>query len=154
MVDAGVTIRVAGDVVTPDWKSASDHVTFHGAVPVRSARMEAEPPGATVVLPLTCAVGLLMTVTFCNALDVQLPGTDTDTLKGPVAGAVKVICAVPWPEVMVPPESVHAYPVAPVAETEATFPTDEAQTEDASVSDGEGQEPTPVKVIVPGRAMP
>ena len=37
VVVVGLTLRVAGLAATPVWVTASDHVTLHGPVPVRSA---------------------------------------------------------------------------------------------------------------------
>ena len=41
----------------------SDHVTFHGAVPVNVAVIVAEPPAQIAPPPLTAAVGSVLTVT-------------------------------------------------------------------------------------------
>ena len=60
-----------------------------------------------VVVPLTCAVGPVLTLTLREALDTQLPVTATETLNGPETGAVKVICDVPAPDVIVPADSVQ-----------------------------------------------
>ena len=107
VVADGVTVRWAGEEATGDCTTASDQVTLQGGVPVRSAWMEAEPPDAMVVLPLTCAVGPVLTFTLREAFAAQLPVTATETLNGPDDGAVKVICDVLWPAVIAPAESVQ-----------------------------------------------
>ncbi len=63
VVLAGVTFRVAGDVLTFGWVTPSDHVTLQGAVPVREADIVAGVPEQTVWLPETWAVGFEATVT-------------------------------------------------------------------------------------------
>ena len=58
-MEAGLTERVAGLVVTPFCVNPSDQVKFHGLVPVSAAEIVAEPPVQMLVLPLTAAVGAM-----------------------------------------------------------------------------------------------
>jgi hypothetical protein len=75
-VDVGDADRDTGLVAIPFWINPSDHTTFHGPDPVRTAcKVVAVPPGQIVVLPLTTAVGRGFTVT--NALPLKSPGCDT-----------------------------------------------------------------------------
>ena len=67
----GLTLRVAGLVATPFWVTLSDHVTFHGPVPVKAAEMVFEPPLQIVAEPLATEVGRALTIT--TALPVRLP---------------------------------------------------------------------------------
>ena len=67
----GLTLRVAGLVATPFWVTLSDHVTFHGPVPVKAAEMVVELPLQIVAVPLTAEVGRALTVT--TALPVRSP---------------------------------------------------------------------------------
>ena len=59
----GLTLRVAGLLATPFCTTASDHVTFHGPVPVSAAWIVVELPLQTVALPLATEVGRALTVT-------------------------------------------------------------------------------------------
>ena len=71
VVEAGLTARVAGLAPIPDCVTPSDHVTVHGAVPVRAAWIVADEPAQTDVDPLTAAVGRAFTVTVTAALLVE-----------------------------------------------------------------------------------
>src|SRR6185369_10709878 len=62
VVALGLTLRVAGLAATPLCNTPSDHVTFHGPVPVNTALIVAEPPLQRVVEPLTTEVGRVLTV--------------------------------------------------------------------------------------------
>ena len=59
-------------VVTPLVVKPSDHVTFHGLVPVSVAVTVAGWFEQIVALPLTVAVGLALTVTIALPEDVPL----------------------------------------------------------------------------------
>ena len=48
---------MAGLALNPICVTPSDHVTFHGPVPVNAAEMLAEAPLQITALPLTAAVG-------------------------------------------------------------------------------------------------
>jgi hypothetical protein len=63
VVEPGETTRRDGLTVSPFSTKPSDHVTFQGPVPVRSARSSADCPAQIVVEPLTVAVGGVITVT-------------------------------------------------------------------------------------------
>ena len=56
VVTLGFTIRVTGLVVTRSWVNPSDHVTFHGPIPVRSAEICTDWPEQMVPPPVTVAV--------------------------------------------------------------------------------------------------
>jgi hypothetical protein len=62
VVTAGLTLRVAKLVATPVCVTPSDHVTFHGPVPVNTAVIIAELPLQITVEPLTTEVGRGFTV--------------------------------------------------------------------------------------------
>jgi len=62
VVADGVTLRVAGLLVTPVCVTASDHVMFHGPVPVSVAVSVVELPAQMVAVPVTVAVGNALTV--------------------------------------------------------------------------------------------
>ena len=113
MVLDGLTLRVAGLVATPFCVTLSDHVTFHGPVPVKAAEIVLEPPAHTVPPPDTVAVGLGFTVAFVvPAGDVQL-FTLTVTEYVPVAAVVALVIDGFWAELLNELGPVHAY-VAPV----------------------------------------
>jgi hypothetical protein len=62
-VTEGLTLREAGLAATPFCTNPSDHVTFHGPVPVKAAEMAAVSPLQIGVVPLTTEVGRASTVT-------------------------------------------------------------------------------------------
>src|SRR6266571_2945992 len=71
VVAAGETLRVVVDVAMPFCVTPSDHVTDHGAVPVRLAWIVWGADGQPLALPLTVAVGRARRVTTVAA-DVPL----------------------------------------------------------------------------------
>jgi hypothetical protein len=64
VVEAGLTVRVAGLLSISVWVNPSDQVTAQGRVPVSAAEIVVEPPGQIVASPLTVAVGSAFTRTF------------------------------------------------------------------------------------------
>ena len=79
IVTAGLTEREAGLEATPAWFVPSDHVRFHGAVPVNAAWITADWPAQIVTLPLTVAFGrgLTVMVALPDEVPVQLK-SETD----------------------------------------------------------------------------
>ena len=72
MVEPGLTLRVAGLAATPFCVKLSDHVMFHGPVPVSAAWMVVEPPLQIVAEPLATDVGRAFTVKVA-AVEVAVP---------------------------------------------------------------------------------
>jgi hypothetical protein len=80
VVEAGLTLRDAGDAATPLCVTPSDQITVHGPVPVSAAWIVVEAPWQIVAAPETVAVGRVLTVaTVVAAVEVQ-PSTVTVTL--------------------------------------------------------------------------
>ena len=72
VVLVGLTTRAAGLALVV-WLYPSDQVTFHGAVPVSAAWIVAALPLQMFVLPLTTAVGRVMTVSFAGGALATAP---------------------------------------------------------------------------------
>jgi hypothetical protein len=71
VVEAGLTLRDAGDAATPLCVTPSDQITVHGPVPVSAAWIVVEAPRQIAAVPETVAVGFGVTVT--TALPEEVP---------------------------------------------------------------------------------
>jgi hypothetical protein len=79
VVVVGVTTCAAGLALVV-CSNPSDHLTFHGAEPVSTAWIVAALPLQTVALPLTTAVGRVMTVSIAGPLVTAPPRLLTTTV--------------------------------------------------------------------------
>jgi hypothetical protein len=71
VLEAGLTLRVAGEAATFDCVTPSDQITVHGPSPVSAAWMFVELPAQICAVPETAAVGFGLTVTA--ALPDEVP---------------------------------------------------------------------------------
>ena len=117
IIDAGLTVRLAGLVVTLFCVTLSDQITVHGPVPVNAAWIVADCPAQIAVLPLTVAVGSGLTVkpTLDDVTgELHAPLTTQskpDAADAASAAARLLICNVTF----VTPLYVEPFPEAPLA---------------------------------------
>jgi hypothetical protein len=108
VVEAGVTLRVAGELPALLGPGKSDHCKVHEGVPVRSTESVADEPALIVALPLTVAVGVAMETGRVPAASApQALVTTTDSVTVPTVPAVKDNVEVVSPETIAPPCTVH-----------------------------------------------
>jgi hypothetical protein len=108
IVVPGETDRAAGLTVRPFWTAPSDQVTFQGEAPVSAAWMFVLAPAQIVAVPETVAVGTAdAVIPFVDEALHPPIVTVTPSVIGPGAAALKLMFAVPAPELMVPFVSVQ-----------------------------------------------
>jgi hypothetical protein len=74
VLEAGLTLRVAGEAATLDCVTPSDQMTVHGPSPVSAAWIVVEAPMQIAAVPETAAVGFGLTVTVTvGAFDETQP---------------------------------------------------------------------------------